>query len=321
MALDTKTAAHVPSAVTTPGLVSVVLPTYMGARRIATAIASVQAQTYGDWELIVAIDASPDDTATVIASMDDPRIRCVTLAANAGPFAAMNAAIAEAHGEFVAIIDDDDQWVPDKLRVQVAYLTGNPGIAMVHTGALDRFDNGRELLRLPPRNANSLRRNLVSDCVCNTSVLVRREALDRIGLFDAGLRSYADWDIWVRLMRDAQVASIDAVTVITAQRSGSVMHGDVQGLARSRSLVLRRNWQMLRQEGLRRTALGHHDAYLAGLHLVAGQRRLARRRAKRSLRLQPSARAALVYGLTFMPRRLVAVAWQAMQRIRRVLRA
>ncbi len=301
--------------------VSVILATFNGASRIEAAIESVRAQAYASWELIVAIDGSTDGTADVVAGFEDPRITAVTLAENQGPSAARNAAIAVARGEYVAFIDDDDEWLPDKLTRQVAMLLADPDLGLVHGGVLDVMEDGRRLERIPPRGARSYRANLIRDRLALSTVVVRRSALDRVGGFEPSLRSFEDWDLWTRVLRLYASDYLPEVVTIAVQRPGSLMHGNVTGLARDRAAVVRRNWRQIRAHGLGKQALAYHHYFVGGLLLVSGRGPEARRRAVRSLRLRPSPRAVLLYGMSFAGSGVTRATWRQLQRLRRGLRA
>ena len=109
-------------------LVSILMPTYNGADRIGDALGSVLTQTEQDWEMIVVVDGSTDETDAVLAGLAEPfgeRLRVVRQP-NAGGGAALNRAMQEARGEYVAILDDDDTWRPRKLEVQRAFMEARP---------------------------------------------------------------------------------------------------------------------------------------------------------------------------------------------------
>lgn len=106
----------------TPGnqLVSVVIPAFNACRTLPAAIESVLAQTYGNLEIIVADDASTDNTADVVRSFSDPRVKLIQAEANGGEGAARDLAIAHAQGGWLAVIDADDCWLPERLEVMVS---------------------------------------------------------------------------------------------------------------------------------------------------------------------------------------------------------
>ncbi len=107
-----------------PPLVSVITAAYNAEAFIAETIASVQAQSLDDWEMLVADDASGDRTAEIVerCAADDPRVRLIRLERNGGVARARNAALAAARGRFIAFLDSDDLWLPQKLERQVAFM-------------------------------------------------------------------------------------------------------------------------------------------------------------------------------------------------------
>lgn len=106
------------------GLVSVIMPSYNSEHFIAESIKSVQSQTYGDWELLIVDDCSKDGTVAVAeaAAKDDPRIHVFSNELNSGAACSRNRALREAKGDWVAFLDSDDLWDPDKLERQLAFM-------------------------------------------------------------------------------------------------------------------------------------------------------------------------------------------------------
>ena len=111
-------------------LVSVIMPSYNAERHIAESIASVQSQTLGDWELLVSDDCSTDGTRAIVGEIarEDPRVRLLPLRENSGAAAARNNSLAHARGRYVAYLDADDLWYPEKLERQLAFM-GERGAA------------------------------------------------------------------------------------------------------------------------------------------------------------------------------------------------
>ena len=182
--------------------VSIVIPAYNSAAVLGSAVASVLAQGYDDWELIVADDGSTDATAEVAASLE--RVRLVRAERNGGPAAARNLALRHASGELVAFLDADDRWLPDYLETQIArydaergsrqpvgLLACNARIEGVATTYADQFRRGVEPLTLE----RVLRRNVVY-----ISAMVPREAGEAAGWFDESLFGTEDHDLWIKVL-------------------------------------------------------------------------------------------------------------------------
>lgn len=182
--------------------VSVVLATYNRSAYLREAIASVLAQTFQAFELIVVDDGSGDDTAAVVAGFDDARIR-YTYQENAGQSAALNRGLALARGEFIAFLDDDDRYLPHNLATQVAFLEANPEIGLVGANVELIAADGAYL-----RDREGWRESRELDwpaclyacpLVPSAVVLRSRWLHDLETWFDPALVRFQDVDFWTRL--------------------------------------------------------------------------------------------------------------------------
>ena len=115
----------------TPPAVSVIMAAYNGADLLPATLATLQKQTFTDFEVIVVDDCSRDDTREVLRAWPDSRVRLIALAENGGPVRARNRAFAEARGRYIAGLDQDDLCLPHRFAKQVAYLDANPDTVMV----------------------------------------------------------------------------------------------------------------------------------------------------------------------------------------------
>ena len=189
--------------------ISVVIPTRNRRRLLALALASVLDQRGVRLEVIVVDEASTDDTVEMVRSIADPRVRLVRHAVPLGKSAARNRGIAESAGDWIAFLDDDDLWAPDKLRLQLQALRAERR-AWAYTGAVNITDDHRILGGAPPRAPEEVARSLhrVNGVPggCST-VLVRKETLPRDG-FDRRYRLCEDWDLWIRLARTGLPACV-----------------------------------------------------------------------------------------------------------------
>ena len=209
--------------------VSVLLPTFDRAAYLVASVQSVLAQTMRDLELVVIDDGSTDDTAAVLARIDDPRLRVVRQP-HAGCAAALNAGLAVARGRYIARNDSDDVWHPDLLAVLVPRLEADPALGFVY-GRCDGMDaDGRPSpatrggpLRDPGDALSSL---LYADYTASIATVYRRACIDRVGSFDATLDTSEDWDLAVRVARRFPVAFVDrtVASIRTHDDNSTALH-------------------------------------------------------------------------------------------------
>jgi len=184
--------------------VSVVLPTYNRAHTVRTAIDSVLAQSYEDFELIVVDDGSTDDTPTVVSDVSDHRVQYLRFPENRGANVARNAGIRAADGQYIAFQDSDDVWRPRKLELQVRTFERAPAdVGVVYTGYYRISDGSRQY---GPRGKETLSGDIHEEMLKGNGwfiptavAAVRRACFDAVGLFDERLQRLQDWEMWLRL--------------------------------------------------------------------------------------------------------------------------
>ncbi|MBI3997041.1 MAG: glycosyltransferase [Candidatus Omnitrophica bacterium] len=184
-------------------IVSVVIATRNRAAMLKEAIASVGAQTYQDWELIVVDDGSTDQTKRVAqqAAKDDPRVHYLRQPARGGVSKARNAGIHAARGRYIAFLDDDDQFVAEKLATQVVHLDRSPEVGFVYAQS-EWVDRRGTSLGVQPTAPVTDLKGLVEHCAIPLqTVMCRRELIERVGGFDERLSIGEDYDLWLRLAR------------------------------------------------------------------------------------------------------------------------
>lgn len=197
------------------GLVSVVLPTYKGADRIATVLNSLQSQTYSEFETIIVDDCSPDEHWEMVwrASQEYPRTTAIRMHVNQGPGAARNAGIRAASGEFVAFLDDDDLWHPVKLELQVAAARISENVGLVGCGIRQMFRGLDYTYESLPRQDELGFADLIMENYLGgtSSVLARADALSECGDFDLGFPAREEYDLWLRISKRWRVVSVPEV--------------------------------------------------------------------------------------------------------------
>lgn len=180
--------------------VTVVVATHRRPALLAEALASVAAQTFRDFETVVSEDGGTDETARVVATSGAPGARHLPLAFRGRHGAVRNAALRRISSPLVAFLDDDDLWHPRRLEAHVAALDAVPSAELVF-GPVRRFGDraGTWPRRVPSRV--DLPRLLRGNCVPLSSVLARRKALERAGLFPEGTEATPDYELWLRVAR------------------------------------------------------------------------------------------------------------------------
>ena len=249
-------------------LVSVIMAAYDAERWIGEAIESVLAQTYEDWELLVADDGSRDGTVAAVRGYGDPRIRLLE-ASHAGVLGHVrNRAIEAARGEVIALLDADDAWAPRKLELQLGLLADRPEVGVVHTGAELLVDGTRRPGPAPP--GGPLVRNLLANnFIYSSSAAIRRELLDEHGTFDPdpGLRGSPDYELWLRLAPLTEFAYIPGPLLAYRVHGGQMSAGRREmelgallalekAAAKSPQLAVREREAWLRACGMRRCLAG-----------------------------------------------------------------
>lgn len=194
--------------------VSVIIPTYNRGWILNEAIDSVLSQTFKDYELIVVDDGSDDNTADILENYSK-KIRIIHQE-NQGVSAARNRGIVSSNGRFIALLDSDDLWLPEKLNRQISFFRNHPDAIICQTQEV-WIRNGKRV------NAGKRHKKLsgmifepsLSLCLVSPSaVMFKRELIDMVGLFDESLPACEDYDLWLRVSLKYPVDLIDEALII-----------------------------------------------------------------------------------------------------------
>jgi glycosyltransferase involved in cell wall biosynthesis len=190
--------------------VSVIIPAFNGEKYIGETIQSILAQTHRPLEVLVVDDGSTDRTAEIVQRFGEP-VRYIRQE-NAGTAAARNRAVAESRGEFIALLDQDDLWVPHKLERQMPRFAEDPRIGLVFAG-IEFFDthSGKITSTYFPGPELSLRDLLAHVVLPVQTILFRKSALEKIGPFDTTLGGTDDWDIGIRMAAEFRMVGVDEI--------------------------------------------------------------------------------------------------------------
>jgi glycosyltransferase involved in cell wall biosynthesis len=246
-------------------IVSVVLPTFNRLKFLRPAVESVFAQTFTDWELVIADDGSDSETGEYLRSLANrPRVVVMWLSHTGRPAMVRNAALSRAAGEYIAFLDSDDLWAASKLEQQVGTLRARGNCRWCYTAFL-RVDAGGtplpEEARRPwvPYEGEIFEQVVTGRASIRTpSVLAARRLLEQAGGFDEELLSAEDYDLWLRLALYSEVAIVDEPLVYVRYHEEnhtrewqSAYLGRDHSLSRRQALVDAARRPLLRAERVR----------------------------------------------------------------------
>jgi glycosyltransferase involved in cell wall biosynthesis len=254
--------------------VTVVIPTRNRWRILVdSALTAALVQEDVDHEIVVVDDGSSDGTSGNLAALDDPRVRVVRHDRSLGVAKARNAGIRAARGAWIALLDDDDIWSPQKLRRQID-VASSQGAGFVYAAVVFVDEHKRFLFGHAPPAPETLlsqliRRNVMWGGCSN--VVIRSDTLRTLGAFDEDLFQLADWDLWIRLADASRAAACSDVLV------GYVTHGTSMLLTHKRDVFREFEYLVQKHRALaKRADVAFEEAlfarWVAGGHVRAGRR-------------------------------------------------
>lgn len=222
-------------------LVSVVMPTYNCGRFIAESIESVLNQTMTDWELQIVDDCSTDDTYKIVSQYTSiyPNIHYYKLPQNSGPALARTEAIKRASGKYIAFLDSDDIWFPEKMEKQIAFMEEN-GAVFSCTAYLLMNENGEKLNTrcIPPARTNYQKMFYMADPIGNLTVMYDQELLGKYEV--PRIQKRNDYALWLRILHDVDYCyGMPETLALYRLRSGSVSRNKLQ--------LLKYQWYLYRR--------------------------------------------------------------------------
>lgn len=298
--------------------ISVVIPAYNSARFLPEAVASVLAQNQPVHEIVIVDDGSTDDTPR-IAPLLAPNIVYIRQP-NAGPSAARNRGIGEARGEYIAFLDADDQWVPDKNAKQLAIITRHPQIALV-AGDMTEIDTKGNIVTASALDAhglktrfqqlggapvpNALHSLLEKNFIPTGTVLAKRDVLLAVGGFAEDIRYGEDLELWARIAAQHPIVMLPDVLMLR-RRHGTNATANTEALLTDLVKVAERirDWenQILTHQDLDTSRIvANAWADLGYHHFDTGRFQAARTAFARSLHARTTIRAALYWIATMIP--------------------
>ena len=247
-------------------MISVVIPLFNKADSIQATLQSVCSQTFTDFEVIVVDDGSTDDGGIVVEQYPDDRIR-VFHKNNSGVSSARNRGIQESLGQYIALLDADDQWDKHYLQEQVRMIQDFPEAAMWGIN-FQECAEGRSAHNLETGLPNNFRGYVhnyfkipgrMSDLFCSSSVVIRKDVFNRIGLFDECIKYGEDSDMWFRIISNYPIAFYDKYMVSYLQDAEKPPHGAFLQMAPPRSRRHIKPKELRKENRLRRESARCRD--------------------------------------------------------------
>lgn len=195
--------------------VTILMPAYNAGKYIAEAVGSVLDQTFTDFELLIVDDGSSDDTAAVLDSFTDKRIRLIRQD-NRGVSAALNAGLSAARGEYVCRFDADDVCFPERLSRQVSFLDSHADMLVVGSDAEYISEDGEHLFhfRCAGHTHAELLAGLYTNCpFIHSAVMYRKQAILEAGGYSLLAHNFEDYLLWVRLVRSGKCCNLNEALI------------------------------------------------------------------------------------------------------------
>lgn len=219
--------------------VSVIIPAYNRAHLLDRAIKSVLNQTFQDFELIIVDDASTDSTELVVMSFGDKRIIYILHEIRKGASASRNTGIKASRGMYIAFLDSDDEWLPQKLEKQIkVFENGSDKLGLVYVGYSD--ENKPDEPIIPQYRGKILHYLLINNYVgSTTNPLIRKNCFDKAGYFDEDLPAANDWDIWIRISQHYDFEFIPEILASYHPQPDSISK-NIEFIEKSRIIIFRK---------------------------------------------------------------------------------
>lgn len=302
--------------------VTVLMPAWNAARYIGEAIRSVLAQDYTGFELLVVNDGSTDDTARIVESFGDPRVRLLTTDHN-GIVYALNTGLGRARGKYIARFDADDICLPGRLRKQAEFLDAHPDHVCCGSDAEYITENGEPLFhfRCAGHTDAEIRHRLYSHCpVIHSAAMYRKQEVLMAGAYPAGTGNFEDHLLWVRLSSLGKFHNLPEPLIKVRFNPGSVTIDEKWRGARFRQLkqrIIRRGSVTAKESAALASILEGQDTEKykrASYHALCGKKFLvdnhcpgkARVHFSRAIRIRPARLDNYAfYLLSFLPGRVI----------------
>jgi glycosyltransferase involved in cell wall biosynthesis len=292
--------------------VSVLLTCYNHIRYLPQALQGVRDQTFRDLEVIAIDDGSSDGTREWLA--DQPDVQCVFNERNLGTYETLNVGLRRANGEFIAVLNDDDVWLPNKLARQIELLDSHPEVGLVHTGGYfidgegNRTEGNPLGFAFPTFETGDILLGLVyENKIIASAAVARRTCFDDLGGFNRSYFGSGDWEMWFRIAERHHVGFVDEPLTLYRVHGANASH-KLERIWRDDEML--REWIADRLESHpnrfpeveMRRARAFNQAALGTVKTLNGNPGGGRRAYRESIRLDPARwKSYLRYAATYLP--------------------
>jgi len=243
-------------------MISIIVPTYNRADLLPQAVESVMKQTYSNWELLIVDDGSTDNTEQALQKYLSNKIRYVKCPHSGLPAIVRNVGIREARGKWIAFLDSDDVWLPEKLERQIQIIRNRPDVSLVCTNTYRKTndDEMKEYFSIPDKKASIyLESLLLENFVVTSTVLVSKDCLLGMGGYNESpdFQAVEDYDLWLRLSMNHKIEYLSEPLVIYRDVPKESIRGSQSRLAYWKGILkIYRNLKKVRvQQGLQENRL------------------------------------------------------------------
>jgi glycosyltransferase involved in cell wall biosynthesis len=258
--------------------VSVVIPTYNREKTMSYCLKSVLNQTYPIHEIIIVDDGSTDNTVEIIKSFNDKRIKLIKLPSNKGAQAARNIGIKAATGDYIAFLDSDDIWLPEKIEIQIKEIVKRSKPCIVHGDAWIFIEekNEKKLFNVPKLEGYIYKQLLGGPGPLYPCILVPRESFEKINYLDEKVPSYQEWDTSIALSKYYEFVFVDQPLFIYYIHKGETISKNKINEARGWEYIVKKYEHDIKQH-LGRKALSKHYFTIGFLYYNAGKFDIAKK--------------------------------------------
>lgn len=275
-------------------LISVIIPTYNRSSFISRAIESVLDQTYQYFEIIIVDDCSTDNTRHIVSTFSDERIKYIEHINNMGAPAARNTGITNSKGKWIAFLDSDDVWNRNKLEEQVKIIPSlSDEYAVIHCGAktID-FNSGKILTeRITRVNINNMIRYNVGVVPPTPTMMIRKNVLLEVGLFDDNLPAHQETELCIRIAQKYKFKLVDQF-LVTVTRNHNQIRGNPQAYIRAKEIILEKHKALLSDE-----LIYNFCNIIAGYYIINKEYNIAKKYLRISLTKKVKTKSILSYSL------------------------